>query len=106
MRTSRRNKGLVPEFEPEPTPPNSEEIEFTDDFQIETTIEETERRNKEDEEDLSKEIGKDSEEEEHQSEEEMRNKKKDIVLSSSDSDGTSSGMTDKIVDKEALKSSW
>ncbi|KAH9816127.1 hypothetical protein DFH28DRAFT_1125558 [Melampsora americana] len=106
MRTSRRNKGLVPEFEPEPTPPNSQEMEFTDDFQIETTIEETERRNKEDEEDLSKEIGKDSEEEEHQSEDEMRNKKKDIVLSSSDSDGTLSGMTDKIVDKEALKSKY
>ncbi|KAH9813616.1 hypothetical protein DFH28DRAFT_929638 [Melampsora americana] len=105
MRSSRRNKGLVPEFEPEPTPPNSEGGEFREDFQIETTIEETERRNREDEEDLLKEVEQDSGNE-RQSEEEMKYNKKDIVLSSSDSDEISSNVTDRMVDKEALKSSW
>lgn len=47
MRLSRRNKGLQPEFTPEPTPPNSEDSSFTQNVQIETTIEENERYERE-----------------------------------------------------------
>lgn len=50
MRSSRRNRGLVPEYTPEPTPPNSNNSHFSQDFQIETTLEEEERRRGEEEE--------------------------------------------------------
>lgn len=48
MRSSRRNRGLQPEYTPEPTPPSSNNSCFTQNFQIETTIEEEERIQRED----------------------------------------------------------
>lgn len=50
MRSSRRNQGLNPEFIPEATPPNSEDSDFAQDFQIKTTVEEEERLRTEEEE--------------------------------------------------------
>ena len=50
MRSSRRNQGLHPELTPEPTPPSSNDSHFTQDFQIESTLEEEERLQREDEE--------------------------------------------------------
>lgn len=50
MRSSRRNRGLNPEFTPDPTPPNSESSHFSQDFQIETTLEEEQRLQREEEE--------------------------------------------------------
>ena len=49
MRSSRRNRGLRPEYTPEPTPPRSNESNFSQDFQIETTLEEEERIRREEE---------------------------------------------------------
>lgn len=48
MRSSRRNRVLQPEYTPEPTPPSSNDSRFTQNFQIETTIEEEERIQRED----------------------------------------------------------
>lgn len=47
MSSSRRNRGLQPEYTPEPTPPGSNNSHFTQDFQIETTLEEEERLQRE-----------------------------------------------------------
>lgn len=49
MRSSRRNRGLRPEYTPDPTPPQSDASNFSQNFQIETTLEEEERLIREDE---------------------------------------------------------
>lgn len=108
MRTSRRSLGLNPEFEPEPTPPASDNSdEFINDFQIETTIEENERTAREDEEErqnnLKNKIGSDKEEIEYIKQ--IKSKSKDIISSSDDSEDESSSMSLVLEETKLSKSS-
>lgn len=106
MRSSRRNRGLVPECTPEPTPPNSSDSHFSQDFQIETTLEEEERLRLEEEEENEK-----SEEEASTKEVEditSEGKQVDINFSSDESTKSDSSEISVIVidkDKDSKKSS-
>lgn len=104
MRSSRRNLGLNPEITPQPTPPSSNDEDFSNDIQIETTLEEEERYRREEEGvDQRSDIRTDN----SSVSTEVVNKdpiKNDIIFSSdvSDSDGSSDESV-KIVEKEKLE---
>lgn len=104
MRSSRRNLGLDPEFNPEPTPPTSDDENFIGDFQIETTREEEERYRREE--------NKDEETSSNNEDDTVvtmdvvnKDKADDIVFSSeSSADDESSEDSIKIVEKDKVES--
>lgn len=107
MRSSRRNRGLRPEYTPEPTPPRSNESNFSQDFQIETTLEEEERIRREEENERSQ-SNDDDESNENINVTSSKDNQADINLSSDDS--TKSDSSDESVavindSKETKKSS-
>lgn len=86
MRSSRRNQGLNPEFIPEATPPNSEDSDFAQDFQIKTTVEEEERlRTEEEEENEANKEDVSSDKDERTTVTSNKDVDVDIVFSSDDS---------------------
>lgn len=104
MRSSRRNLGLGPEFNPEPTPPTSDDDNFIGDFEIETTIEEEERYRKEDNNEV---VTPNNNEDDSVDTVDVVNKDKtnDIVFSSeSSADDESSDKSIKIMEKDKVES--
>ena len=104
MRSSRHNLGLGPEFNPEPTPPTSDDENFIGDFQIKTTIEEKEIYRKEEN---NEEITSNMNEEDSVDASDVvtKDKTNDIVFSSESSAGDKlSDDSIKIVEKNKIES--